>query len=366
MTQKREQHFEGKWHSFRPSQLDEEAMAKAEQHLSQLTKPVGSLGKLEELSIRLAGITADVSPTFSDKRIVIMAADHGVANEGVSAYPPEVTQQMVRNFVSGGAAINVIARQFGAQVIIVDVGVNGDLSDLSSCINRKIAYGTENMLHKQAMTREQVEQAIQVGIDMAKAQIDDGATLLAGGEMGIGNTTASAAIVSVLTSTSVDVVAGKGTGVTEERLLRKKQLLQEVLRFHQPDPSDPLDVLQKVGGLEIAALAGLMIGSASARVPLVVDGFIASAAALCAEGLCPGVRRYLIASHLSEEPGHRIALNALELEPFLHMNMRLGEGSGAVLLFPIIDSAQRIMREMATFEQAGVSREAGGNHHEDD
>jgi nicotinate-nucleotide--dimethylbenzimidazole phosphoribosyltransferase len=335
--------------------LIEKAMEEAQAHLDQLTKPQGSLGRLEELSLQIAGITGEPKKVLADKRSVIMAADHGVVAEGVSAFPQEVTQQMVFNFLQGGAAINVITRQGNAKVTCVDVGIAAELPHLEGLVRKKIAYGTKNMCQEPAMTREQAIAAIEAGIEVAFQQIEEGATLLATGEMGIGNTTASSAVLAALVSCAVEEVVGKGTGIQEEALQHKTNVIKRALALHQPDAKDPLGVLQKVGGLELCALAGLALGCAAKRVPIVVDGFITTVAVLCAIRLCPQVKDYVIPSHLSEEPGHRIALSAAGLKPMLHMNMRLGEGSGAALLFPIIDTAQRIMQEMATFAQAGVS-----------
>lgn len=342
--------------------LDQESMQRAETHLNQLTKPQGSLGRLESLAVQLAGITGHLHQEFSDKRVVVMAADHGVVEAGVSAFPQAVTAQMVRNFLTGGAAINVMARQAGAKVVCVDVGVAADLSELNGLIHHKIASGTRNMLTEAAMTREQAIRSVETGIEVAWQQIEEGADLLATGEMGIGNTTASSAMLAAFSDTAVEEVAGRGTGIADDSLQRKISVIKQALQVHQPNGNDPLDVLQKVGGLEIGALTGLLLGSAAKRVPVVVDGFISTVAALCAVRLAPETRSYLIPSHLSEEPGHRIALQQLGLSPMLHMGMRLGEGTGAALLFPIIDTTQRIMGEMATFQQAGVSegREANG------
>lgn len=331
------------------------AMEQAEAHLNQLTKPPGSLGQLERLAKQLAGITGSIHPVFPDKRVVVMAADHGVVEAGVSAFPKEVTQQMVRNFLDGGAAINVLTRNTGGTVVCVDVGVDADLSGIPGLIHQKVAFGTRNMLKAPAMSKEETIRAIEVGIRIALEQIADGANLLATGEMGIGNTTASSAVLSALTGKPAELVAGLGTGISTASLSWKTQVIERALQLHQPDPHDPLDVLHKVGGLEIAALAGLIIGGAAKRVPVVIDGFIATVAALCATRLQPLVREYLIASHLSEEPGHRIVMQELGLTPMLQMNMRLGEGTGAALMFPIIDMVHKIMTQMATFDSAGVS-----------
>lgn len=335
--------------------LDDNAMRQAQSRLNQLTKPRGSLGRLEELAVQLAGITGDMQREYADKRVVVMAADHGVVAEGVSAFPQAVTEQMVLNFLAGGAAVNVMAGQAGAQVVCVDVGVAADLSRADRLVDKKIAFGTRNMLREPAMTREQAIRSLEAGIDAAFEQIDDGADLLATGEMGIGNTTASSAILAAFSGRTPEEVAGRGTGIADAALQRKMSVIRQALLLHRPDPTDPIDVLQKVGGFEIGAMAGLILGAAARRTPVVIDGFISTAAALCAAGLAPQAKSYLIPSHLSEEPGHRIALQQLGLSPMLQMNMRLGEGTGAALLFPMIDTTQRIMKDMATFEQAGVS-----------
>jgi nicotinate-nucleotide--dimethylbenzimidazole phosphoribosyltransferase len=334
---------------------DQKAMQKAQDHLNQLTKPPGSLGRLEALTIQLAGITGNYQAAFPDKRVVVMAADHGVVDEGVSAFPKEVTEQMIYNFLGGGAAINVMTRQACAQVVCVDIGVAADLDAADGLVHRKVAYGSHNMRREPSIPREQVIQAMEEGVQVALELIEDGATLLATGEMGIGNTTASSAILAALTGRSVAEVVGRGTGIEVKAMAHKVQVIEESLRLHQPDPNDVYDVLHKVGGLEICGLAGLILGAASKSIPVVVDGFISTVAALCAVRICPHVRSYLVASHQSEEPGHRLVLAEMGLQPILHCEMRLGEGTGAALVFPTIDTIQAIMREMATFATAGVS-----------
>ncbi len=335
--------------------LDENAMQQTQSRLNQLTKPQGSLGRLEELAVQLAGITGDMQREYADKRVVVMAADHGVVAEGVSAFPQAVTEQMVLNFLAGGAAVNVMAGQAGAKVVCVDVGVAADLSRADGLVDKKIALGTRNMLREPAMTREQAIRSLEAGIEAALEQIKAGADLLATGEMGIGNTTASSAMLAAYSGRPPEEVAGRGTGIADAALQHKMNVIQQALLFHRPDANDPIDVLHKVGGFEIGAMAGLILGAASRRTPVLIDGFISTVAALCAVRLAPQAKSYLIPSHLSEEPGHRIALQQLGLSPMLQMNMRLGEGTGAALLFPMIDTAQRIMRDMATFQQAGVS-----------
>ncbi len=338
--------------------FDESAAEAARQRQNRLTKPTGALGRLEALSIQLAGITGCPRPRFQRKAVILMAADHGVASEGVSAYPPEVTAQMALNFQRGGAAINVLARQAGAQVTVVDIGVRYDFQGLPGILHRKIAPGTQNLRLQPAMTRAQAEQAIQIGMEVAEDHIREGVDLIATGEMGIGNTTPAAAITAVMTAQPVEAVTGRGTGLDEAALARKIEIIRAAIDLHQPDPTDALDVLAKVGGFEIGGLAGVMIAAAARRVPVVVDGFISGAAALIAAGLKPEIKPFLIASHLSQEIGHRAVWQALELHPLLDLDLRLGEGTGAVLAFHLIEAATRILDEMATFDEAGVSDRA--------
>ena len=335
--------------------LDESAMALARQRQNDLTKPAGSLGRLEDLSIQLAGITGDPRPVVERKAVIVMAGDHGVARQGVSAYPPEVTPQMVTNFLRGGAAINVLARQAGARVAIVDVGVATDLADQLGLISRKVAYGTADLTKGPAMTAEQATQAIQVGLDVLAAEYEAGLDLVATGDMGIGNTTSSSAIIAALTGLPPVRVIGRGTGVDEAGLARKVEAVEAALAVNRPDPKDAFDVLRKVGGFEIAGLVGVIIGAASRRVPVVIDGFISGAAAVIAAGIAPGVKPYLIASHRSVEIGHSAMLDLLGLQPIFDLGLQLGEGTGAALAFNVVDAAARILNEMATFAEAGVS-----------
>lgn len=335
--------------------LDQPSMAAARARQDSLTKPAGSLGRLEALSVQLAGIMGRPRPRVERKAVIVMAADHGVAQRGVSAYPPEVTPQMVMNFLAGGAAINVLCRQAAARVTVVDVGVGADLPDLPGLVRRKIAYGTANMMEGPAMTADQAAAAIQVGLDVVAAECEVGLDLVATGDMGIGNTTASAAIIAVLSGLPVEQVTGRGTGVDDDGLKRKVAAIEQALAVNRPDPADAFDVLQKVGGLEIAGLAGVIIGAAMHRVPVVIDGFISGAAAVIAAGMVPEVKPYLIASHLSVEKGHAAMLALLGLEPLLDLDLQLGEGTGAALAFHIVDAAARILDEMATFAEAGVS-----------
>jgi nicotinate-nucleotide--dimethylbenzimidazole phosphoribosyltransferase len=335
--------------------LDESAMRAARSRQDTLTKPPGSLGRLEELSIQLAGIKADPFPSVKRKAIIVMAADHGVALEGVSAYPSDVTAQMVLNFLRGGAAISVLARQAEARVTVVDIGVAADFEPMPGLIQRKVMYGTRNLAQGPAMTREAAEQALQVGVDVFNEEAKRGLDIVAGGDMGIGNTTPSSAIVAALTGLSVAQVVGRGTGIDDQALERKIRVIEQALAVNQPDPNDALDVLHKVGGLEIAGLAGVMIAAASQRIPVVVDGFISTAAAMIAVALAPHVRVDLISAHRSVEIGHQAMLQHLNLNPLLDLDLRLGEGTGAVLAFHLIEASARILCEMATFDEAGVS-----------
>ncbi|MFB0847104.1 nicotinate-nucleotide--dimethylbenzimidazole phosphoribosyltransferase [Paenibacillus oleatilyticus] len=334
--------------------LDAEIMEEAARRLDQLTKPPGSLGRLEEIAKQLAGIHGEVMPELTRKAVVVMAGDHGVCEEGVSAFPAEVTPQMVLNFLNGGAAVNVLSRQTGADVVCVDIGVNAELSH-PLLRSRKIRMGTANMAKGPAMTRAEAEAAVMVGVELARELAGEGYRLLATGEMGIGNTTASSALLAVLGATDPAAAAGRGTGIDDERLRHKQAVIRRAIETNRPDASDPLDALAKVGGLEIAGLVGLILGAAQSRIPVVIDGFISSAAALVAARLAPLSVSYMIASHLSQEQGHERLLTEIGLTSMLRMDMRLGEGTGAVLAFPMIEAAVRIMKEMATFADAGVS-----------
>lgn len=334
---------------------DPAAQAAARARQDMLTKPPGSLGRLEALSIQLAAITGQPRPSVARKAVIVMAGDHGVTAEGVSAYPAEVTAQMVLNFLRGGAAINVLARQADARVVVVDIGVAADFEPQPGLERRKVAHGTQNLACGPAMTRAQAEAAIAVGRQVIEAEIAKGLDLVATGDMGIGNTTPSAAIVAAITGHPAKDVTGRGTGVDEAGLARKIAVVERALAVNRPDARDPLDVLSKVGGLEIAGLVGVVLGAAAHRVPVVLDGFISGAAALVAAELVPAVKPYLIAAHQSVEIGHRVILQHLGLRPLLDLDLRLGEGSGAVIAFHLIEAAARILNEMATFAEAGVS-----------
>jgi nicotinate-nucleotide--dimethylbenzimidazole phosphoribosyltransferase len=337
------------------SPLDTAAMAAASLRQDQLTKPQGALGRLETLSIQVAGITGAPRPRLRKPAVVVMAADHGVARQGVSPYPPEVTPQMVLNFLAGGAAINVLSRHVGAQVAVVDIGVGADLPPHPDLISRKLAYGSADLTTAPAMSRAQAQAAIEVGIEVASSMIDAGTDILATGEMGIGNTTPSSAIVATLTGLPVSEVTGRGAGIDDAGLRRKVALIEGALALHKPNPADALDVLAKVGGFEIGGIAGLMIGAAARRVPVMVDGFISGAAALIACALAPAAQPYLIATHRSVERGHQAVFARLDIEPLFDLGMRLGEGTGAVLGISLVMAACKALDEMATFGEAGVS-----------
>lgn len=335
--------------------LDEDAMRSARAHDRQLTKPPGSLGRLDELAVLLAGITGSDRPVLERRAVIVMAADHGVAAEGVSAYPSEVTAQMVGNFLAGGAAINVLARAAGARVVVVDIGVATELPAHERLIARKIRLGTASFAHGPAMSRDEAERAVEVGIEVLESEAERGLDLVALGDMGIGNTTAASAVVATLTGTLATEVTGRGTGIDDVTRDRKAALIERALAEQRPDPRDAIDVLSKIGGLEIGGLAGVCIAAAARRIPVVLDGFISGAAALVATRLAPECQPFLIAGHRSVEPGHRVALEALRLRPLLDLDLRLGEGTGAVLAMHVIDDALRIQREMATFASAGVT-----------
>lgn len=328
---------------------------RARSRLDSLTKPLGSLGRLEEIAARLVMIREEEFPDCSNKVIFTLAADHGVTTDGVSAYPKAVTRQMVLNFLSGGAAINVLCRQFGIEVVIVDIGVDADTRALEGLMQLKVRRGTNNMAAGPAMSRGEVFRALQAGIALSARAERDGKQLIGAGDMGIGNTTAASALTAVLCGKSVAEVTGKGAGLDDAALRRKIEIIERSLRLNQPDASDPVDVLSKVGGLEIAGLAGLALGSAARRIPVVVDGFISTAAAAVAVAIEPRVKEFLFASHRSTEPGHDALLKFAGLEPFLCLDMRLGEGTGAALAMPVLDASVKLLKEMATFSSAGVS-----------
>lgn len=342
--------------------LNGAAMEAARTRQQRLAKPEGSLGQLEALSVQLAGISSTLRPSLSPRTIIICAADHGVAEEKISAYLPAVTYQMVLNFLAGGAAINVFARQFGAKVTVLDVGVNGDLPQHMLLRNFKVRYGTDNFLHRRAMKRSDAVAAIEAGIRVAEAEIAAGSRLLIAGDMGIGNTTAGAAVAAALTGLSTEEVTGPGTGLGLMGWRRKCEVVQQAVELHTPDPNDPIDVLSKVGGLELGAIAGISLAAAAARIPVLLDGIVSTAGAALAVGLASDAKKVMIAGHRSTEPGHRVLLSYLDLNPILDLDLRLGEGTGAVLAIPLLEAAVASLNEMATFEEANISnRDAGGS-----
>ncbi|MFQ3788405.1 nicotinate-nucleotide--dimethylbenzimidazole phosphoribosyltransferase [Halomonas sp. A29] len=333
----------------------DDALAPAVQtRLDNLTKPPGSLGRLELLVIQLACLSGSAAPAVRPPGVIVFAADHGVAEEGVSAFPQEVTAQMVANFAAGGAAINVFARQIGARLEVVDVGVKG-VAEGEGVVIDKIRPGTANFAREDAMSRAEAERAIEVGIRAATRSHHAGCRCLIVGEMGIANTTASSAVLAALSGLPASRLVGLGTGIEPARLAHKAAVIEGALAARDADPSQPLEVLAKLGGLEIAAMAGAYLGAAVRRMPILVDGFIATVAALVACRLAPALRGYLIFAHRSCEPGHDVALELLEAEPLLDLQLRLGEGTGAALVFPLLEAACRMLAEMATFDSAGVA-----------
>ncbi|MBN1304352.1 MAG: nicotinate-nucleotide--dimethylbenzimidazole phosphoribosyltransferase [Anaerolineales bacterium] len=337
---------------------DHQAAAAAAARQGRLTKPAGSLGRLEDLSIQLAAIYRKPVSAIRHKVIITMAGDHGVAAEGVSAFPQEVTTQMVSNFLRGGAAINVLARYVGARVVIVDMGVAGDLPPHPDLVVKKIAPGTANITRGPAMSLAQAEQSVLAGVEVFESQLDRGLDILGMGEMGIGNTTPSAAIACALTGESPESIVGRGTGVNDDGLQRKIAAVKKALEVNRPDAGDGLDILSKLGGFEIGGLVGLILGAAANSKALMVDGFISTAAAMLAVTIAPAVHPYLIAAHRSQEYGHAAMLSWLGLKPLLDIDLRLGEGTGAALGLSLAEAACRLLAEMATFEDAGVSGKA--------
>lgn len=329
--------------------------AKAQARLDNLTKPPGSLGRLEEVAAQYVAIRGELMPPLDKKKVVVFAADHGVVAEGVSAYPPEVTFQMVYNFLRGGAGINVLARHVGAGVEVVDIGVNHDFQEAPDLVSRKVAPGSRNLAREAAMSRDQALKAILVGVERVQAALAEGVDVLAAGDMGIGNTTPAAALAVVFTGHPPGEVTGRGTGIDNATLDHKVAVIQKALDLHRPNPKDPIGALAQVGGLEIAGIAGLILGAAQGRRPLLLDGFIATAGALIAAALAPAAKDYLIAAHRSVEPGHRIMQEHLGLKPLLDLDLRLGEGTGAALGFGLLEAGLKIYKEMATFSEAGVS-----------
>lgn len=331
--------------------LDQKAMLAAEAHQARLAKPPGSLGRLEELSVQLAGITGKVHNELPRKQLLVFAADNGVVAEGVSSAPQSVTMQQTINLTRGKTGAAVLAKRFGCGLTVCDVGVNADICE-SAVLNRKIAYGTQNICTGPAMTREQALQAILTGAAVAE-NIDADAVGI--GEMGIGNTTTSSAVLAVLLGADVDKVTGRGGGITEESFRKKKAVIRTAIAVNRPNRDDVIDVLAKVGGFDLAAMCGAFLGAAASRRAAVIDGFISAVAALCAVRLCPLVRGYLIPSHASFEIGYRLAMEELALRPLFDLGMRLGEGSGCPLAFQVLDAACAVMNNMASFDEAGIN-----------
>lgn len=331
--------------------LDRSAMTAAEEYQARLAKPPGSLGRLEEISIQLAGITGHVHNALNKKQLLVFAADNGVVAEGVSSAPQSVTKQQTINLMRGKTGAAVLAKHFGCGLTMCDVGVNADIYE-STVLNRKIAYGTQNICTGPAMTREQTLQAILTGAEIART-VD--ADVIGVGEMGIGNTTTSSAVLAVLLGADVEAVTGRGGGITEESFRKKKAVIRTAIEVNRPDRDDVVGVLSKVSGFDLAAMCGAFLGAAAARRPAVIDGLISAAAALCAVRLCPNVRGYLVPSHASFEIGYRLAMEAMDLRPLFDLGMRLGEGSGCPLAFQVLDAACAVINDMATFDEAGIN-----------
>ena len=331
--------------------LDRSAMTAEEEYQARLAKPPGSLGRLEEISIQLAGITGRVHNALNKKQLLVFAADNGVVAEGVSSAPQSVTMQQTINLMRGKTGAAVLAKHFGCGLTVCDVGVNADIYE-SAVLNRKIAYGTQNICTGPAMTREQTLQAILTGAEIART-VD--ADVIGVGEMGIGNTTTSSAVLAVLMGADVEAVTGRGGGITEESFRKKKAVIRTAIEVNRPDRDDVVGVLSKVGGFDLAAMCGAFLGAAAARRPAVIDGLISAAAALSAVRLCPNVRGYLVPSHASFEIGYRLAMEAMDLRPLFDLGMRLGEGSGCPLAFQVLDAACAVINDMATFDEAGIN-----------
>lgn len=352
--------------------LDEKLLQETQKRLNNLTKPVGSLGYLEDIAKQFVAITGEEEPSLKNKIIFTLAADHGVTEEGISAYPEEVTAQMVANFLQGGAAINVLANHIGAEVVVVDMGVKeklkienkkpitrtklGAWANMKNFKDKKINFGTKNMVKDSAMTRKEAVKSIEAGITIFKEQYKKKRIDIVGiGDMGIGNTTSSSAIASVITGKPVEDMVGRGTGIDDTRLANKIKIVKKALSVNKPNPNDPMDVLHKVGGFEIGGLVGVILSAASHRVPVVLDGFITGASALIAYKLEPEIKNYMFASHCSVERGHKVILDYIGLKPMFNLNLRLGEGTGSALGISLIEAGVKILTQMATFKEAGVS-----------
>ncbi|WP_079527865.1 nicotinate-nucleotide--dimethylbenzimidazole phosphoribosyltransferase [Halobacillus hunanensis] len=340
--------------AFSIPELDKDVGRRVKSHVDSLTVPLGSLGRLEELVVELAEMTGSTVPEVSRPGVIVFAADHGVTAEGVSAYPKEVTEQMVRNFLNNGAAINVLSRSIDAYFDIVDIGIDSEFKEEGLTV-QKVRYGTGNFAKENAMTRNEAIETLEIGYDQGKKMIEQGAKCLILGDMGIGNTSASSAIISVVSGEQIDTLVGRGTGLTKESLIHKKNIIEKAIEDRKPDRHDPIDLLSKVGGLEIAGIAGAMLAAASYRVPILVDGFISTTSAVIAKLISPRVIDYMFVGHQSIEPGHRKAIELLGKQPLINMRMGVGEGTGAAVAFPILKSATLLLKEMATFDSAGVS-----------
>ncbi len=343
------------WRNIEIEPADKTFIDRARMRLDSLTKPPESLGRLEEFTRRLAAMQRTADPRIDKKIIFVFAGDHGVTDENVSAFPKDVTSQMVFNFLAGGAAINVLGRHAGADVVVIDIGVDFDFAGTDALIHRKVVWGTRNFVKGPAMTRDEAIACLEVGIGLAHEYADKGYNLFGTGDMGIGNTTPSSAVAAVLTGKSVKQVTGRGTGISDSSFRTKVRVIEEGIRYNMPDPHDALDVLSKVGGAEIAGIAGLIIGAAERHIPVVIDGLISTAGALIAYSLEPVVADYMFAGHNSVEIGHKSMLDKMGLEPIVDLNLRLGEGTGGALAMVLIEAGLKIYREMATFDEAGVS-----------
>ena len=328
---------------------------KAQKRLDNLTKPQGSLGRLEEFAARIVAISENAKPMLNKKAIFTFAGDHGVAEEGVSAFPKEVTPQMVLNFLRGGAGINVLARHSNAEVVVIDIGVDYEFGNTDGLVHKKVIRGTKNIRKCPAMTQDETVKCLEVGIDLANEYAKKGYHIFGTGEMGIANTTPSSAIAAVFSKRTVEEVTGRGTGISDDAFKNKVRVIEDAIKINKPNPKDPLDVLAKLGGAEIAGIAGIVLGAAANRIPVVIDGFISTAGALIACEIEPKVKEYIFAAHTSVERGHWIMLERMDLKPILNLNMRLGEGTGAALGMSMIEAGVKIYNEMATFGEAGVS-----------
>jgi nicotinate-nucleotide--dimethylbenzimidazole phosphoribosyltransferase len=343
--------------SIRP--VDTSLRQKIQAHIDDLTKPQGSLGRLEDIALRYCMITGTARPSLLKKKIFTFAADHGVVAEGISAFPKAVTPQMVRNMLSGSAAVNVLARHVNAEVCVIDIGVDEDFNGIPCLLDRKIRRGTDNIARGPAMTQNDAVKALHVGIELAQKAADEGISLIGTGDMGIGNTTSSSALMAAMLPCEVEIITGRGTGIDSDGLARKIKVIKKALEYNRDCiASGPLSVLAALGGFEIAGICGLILGAASRRVPVVVDGFISSAGALAACKMCESTKDYLFFSHCSDEKGHKAFLSMFDVEPILNLNMRLGEGTGAALAMSIIEGSIKIYNEMATFSSAGVSEKS--------